>query len=57
MKIGIFAFLSEHTIDPVSAARRCEELGFDSLWVPEHAIFPVHLNVPYPALDGATSMS
>jgi probable F420-dependent oxidoreductase len=52
MKIGIFAFLSEKTIDPVSAARRCEELGFESFWVPEHAIFPVHLKVPYPALDG-----
>jgi alkanesulfonate monooxygenase SsuD/methylene tetrahydromethanopterin reductase-like flavin-dependent oxidoreductase (luciferase family) len=38
MKIGIFAMLSEKTIDPVSAARRCEELGFESFWAPEHAI-------------------
>lgn len=52
MKIGIFAMLSEKTIDPVSAARRCEELGFESLWVPEHAIIPVQMKVPYPALDG-----
>jgi alkanesulfonate monooxygenase SsuD/methylene tetrahydromethanopterin reductase-like flavin-dependent oxidoreductase (luciferase family) len=37
MKIGIFALLSEKTIDPISAARRCEELGFESGWVPEHA--------------------
>jgi probable F420-dependent oxidoreductase len=52
MKIGIFAMLSESTIDPVSAARKCEELGFESIWVPEHAIIPVHTKVPYPALDG-----
>ena len=52
MKIGIFAMLSESTIDPVSAGRKCEELGFESIWVPEHAIIPVHTKVPYPALDG-----
>jgi probable F420-dependent oxidoreductase len=52
MKIGIFAMLSESTIDPVSAARKCEEFGFESIWVPEHAIIPVHTKVPYPALDG-----
>ena len=52
MKIGIFAMLSEKTIDPISAARRCEELGFESFWVPEHAIIPVQTKVPYPVLDG-----
>ena len=52
MKIGIFAMLSERTLDPVSVARKCEELGFESIWVPEHAIIPVHTKVPYPALDG-----
>ena len=52
MKIGILALLSEMTLDPVSVARRCEELGFESIWAPEHAIIPVHTKVPYPALDG-----
>jgi probable F420-dependent oxidoreductase len=52
MKIGILALMSEKTLDPVSVARRCEELGFESIWVPEHAIIPVHTKVPYPALDG-----
>ena len=52
MKIGILALMSEKTLDPVSVARRCEELGFESIWVPEHAIIPVHTEVPYPALDG-----
>jgi probable F420-dependent oxidoreductase len=52
MKIGILALLSETTLDPVSVARRCEELGFESIWAPEHAIIPVHTKVPYPALDG-----
>jgi probable F420-dependent oxidoreductase len=52
MKIGVFAMLSEKTLDPITVARRSEELGFESLWVPEHAIIPVHMKVPYPALDG-----
>jgi probable F420-dependent oxidoreductase len=52
MKIGIFAMLSERTLDPSYVARRCEELGFESIWVPEHAIIPVNTKVPYPALDG-----
>lgn len=52
MKIGVLAMLSEKTLDPAATARRCEELGFESIWVPEHAIIPVHTKVPYPALDG-----
>jgi probable F420-dependent oxidoreductase len=52
MKIGVFAMLSETTLGPVATARRCEELGFESIWVPEHAIIPVHTKVPYPLLDG-----
>jgi probable F420-dependent oxidoreductase len=52
MKIGVLALLSEATLDPVAVARRCEQLGFESIWMPEHAIIPVHIKVPYPALDG-----
>jgi alkanesulfonate monooxygenase SsuD/methylene tetrahydromethanopterin reductase-like flavin-dependent oxidoreductase (luciferase family) len=52
MKIGVFAMLSEKTLDLISVARRYEELAFESAWVPEHVIIPVHMKVPYPALDG-----
>jgi len=34
-------------------ARRAEELGYDSLWVSDHIIFPTVLRSPYPySLDG-----
>lgn len=41
MKIGVSSFLTDYSIDVVTLATRAEELGFDSLWVPEHPIIPV----------------
>jgi alkanesulfonate monooxygenase SsuD/methylene tetrahydromethanopterin reductase-like flavin-dependent oxidoreductase (luciferase family) len=32
----------------VRVARRAEELGFDSLWVLDRILFPVHPRLPYP---------
>ncbi len=29
-------------------ARRAEELGYDSLWVSDHIVFPIELTSPYP---------
>jgi len=52
MKIGILAFISEESISPAEVARKCEALGFESLFLPEHAIIPVKHRVPYPAGDG-----
>lgn len=49
MKTGILAFIAEYTADPASVARKCEQLGFDWLLVPEHPIIPVHHETPYPA--------
>jgi len=46
MKIGILAFLSEESISPAEVARKCEALGFESLFLPEHAIIPVKHRVP-----------
>jgi probable F420-dependent oxidoreductase len=31
-----------------SIARKAEELGFESLWIPEHIILPVEYKSPYP---------
>ncbi|HKN02143.1 MAG TPA: LLM class F420-dependent oxidoreductase [Candidatus Binataceae bacterium] len=31
-----------------AVARKAEELGFDSLWIPEHIILPVQYKSPYP---------
>ena len=49
MKVGIFHYLSTaYSIDPAILAKRAEELGFDSLWLPEHPIFPVTTVSPFP---------
>jgi probable F420-dependent oxidoreductase len=48
MKIGVFLLASEQSADPAVAAKRAEELGFASFWVPEHSILPVHCSSRYP---------
>lgn len=53
MKIGVFAFVTDQSVDPAVLAKRAEELGFASFWVPEHGIIPIHYTTPYPlAEDG-----
>ncbi|MCS6926886.1 MAG: LLM class F420-dependent oxidoreductase [Candidatus Binatia bacterium] len=49
MKVGVFLLPSAQTADPAIVAKRAEELGFASFWVPEHAILPVHYTSRYPA--------
>ena len=41
MEIGIFVFATDSSMDTAVLAKRAEELGFESFWVPEHAIMPV----------------
>jgi probable F420-dependent oxidoreductase len=41
MKVGIFVFQLETSMDPAVLAKKAEELGFESFWVPEHPIIPV----------------
>ena len=48
MDIGISTFLTDYSVDVATIARRIEELGFDSLWVPEHPIIPVKTASPWP---------
>src|SRR5262249_32780819 len=52
MKIGVLAFVASYTAHPVSVARKCEALGFESFWLPEHAIMPVNPKTPFPRGDG-----
>jgi probable F420-dependent oxidoreductase len=40
MKIGVGAFIDETTPPPDVVGRRCEELGFESIWLPEHPVMP-----------------
>ncbi len=41
MKIGVGAFIDESTQPPDVIGRRCEELGFESIWLPEHPVMPL----------------
>ena len=47
MNIGIFVFETDSSMDPAVLAKRAEELGFESFWVPEHPIIPVHTTSTY----------
>lgn len=49
MKIGVFEFAIDKSEDPAMLAKRAEELGFASFWVPEHPIIPIKTSSPYPA--------
>src|SRR5262245_23855549 len=53
MKIGVLAFLTEQSGNPVAIAREAEKLGFESCWVAEHMVMPSHYSVQYPrSADG-----
>ena len=49
MDIGVFFFTSGESADPAIIAKKAEDLGFASIWVPEHPVLPVHTTVGYPA--------
>ena len=42
MKVGVSMFLNSDVTNVAAVARRAEEVGFDSFWLPEHTIIPVH---------------
>lgn len=41
MEIGFSALPTSYSMDIATVAKRAEELGFESLWVPEHPVLPV----------------
>ncbi|HKS92904.1 MAG TPA: LLM class F420-dependent oxidoreductase [Tepidiformaceae bacterium] len=53
MKVGIGMFVTGYTVDPITMGRAIEDAGFDSIWVPDHTVVPVHPATKYPgAGDG-----
>jgi probable F420-dependent oxidoreductase len=53
MKVGVFLLTSDPATDPAVIAKKAEELGFASFWVPEHPIIPKQFSTGYPgARDG-----
>ncbi len=53
MKTGIFCIQPDKKSDPAIVARRAEELGFGSYFVPDHTIFPVNYETKYPGNLGS----
>ncbi len=47
MNIGFLHVATAQSGDLPTLARRAEEIGFDSLWIPEHPIIPVERTTPY----------
>ena len=50
MEIGVLTLNTSESTDAAVIGRRAEELGFDSLWVPEHQVVPVHTRESVPEL-------
>ena len=48
MNIGISLFAGERPLDTAAVAQQAEALGFDSLWMGEHPIIPVHSTASAP---------
>ena len=54
MDIGTSLSISSTSADIAVLARKAEELGFESCWVPEHTIVPVQTDSKYPGTpDGS----
>jgi probable F420-dependent oxidoreductase len=53
MKTGLCIFLTYYSASPADTARAAEDLGFESLWMPEHPCIPVDYDTPFPgSTDG-----
>ena len=53
MKIAVEIFPTDQTINPVEFARTAEELGFESIWFPEHSHIPTSSLTPWGGNAGA----
>ena len=47
MKIGVNMTITDRSIDVAIIAKKLEDLGFESFWVPEHPVLPVHATTPF----------
>jgi len=48
MQFGATMFVTDYSIPVVELARALEDLGFESLWVPEHTHIPASRRSPWP---------
>ena len=54
MNIGISVFSGQHPLDTAVVAQKAEALGFDSLWLGEHPVIPVHSTSSAPGTSGGS---
>lgn len=54
MKLGVHYYVTGYTIDPITIARAVEDAGFESFWVPEHAVLPTTTITPFAMTGGET---
>lgn len=47
MNIGVNTRVSSQALDVALVAQKAESLGFESLWLPEHSVMPVHVTTRY----------
>ncbi len=47
MQIGFLHVATAQAGDTATVARRAEQLGYDSLWIPEHPVIPWERKTPY----------
>ena len=47
MKVGVNVSVNSNTMDIGAIAKKAEELGFESIWMAEHPIIPVHTTSKY----------
>jgi probable F420-dependent oxidoreductase len=52
VRLGITAALTDRDVAPAALARAVEELGFDSLYLPEHTHLPVREDIPPALVEG-----
>ena len=48
IKLGVNLLITAESVPITVLARKVEELGFESLWLPEHPVMPVHTMTAYP---------
>ncbi len=56
MELGLMIFPTDQTIDPVELGKAAEDLGFGSLWFPEHSHIPTSRITPWGGREGAPEL-
>ena len=51
MQFGIHSAFHADSVDLAEFAAKCDELGFESLWLPEHTVIPVNPSAGVPIPD------